>query len=57
MSKSINVKYSKTTDYHEKVMVAMDSLEKQVYKPADITKNFMPPPLPSGERIITALKD
>ena len=57
MSKTMNEKYNLTTDYHEKVMESMDSLEKEVYKPADTSKNFEPPTLPGGEKIISALKD
>ena len=56
MSKTMNAKYSLTTDYHKKVLHSMDALEKQVYKPADQSKNFMPPALPSGEKIISALQ-
>ena len=55
MSKTMNAKYVMTTDYHKKVLHSMDALERKVYKPADQSKNFMPPPLPSGERIISAL--
>ena len=34
----------------------MELLEKQVYKPADTSKNFMPPALPGGEKIISAMQ-
>ena len=34
----------------------MENLEKQVYKPADTSKNFMPPALPGGEKIISAMQ-
>ena len=56
MSKTMNNKYSITTDYHQKVRTAMENLEKQVYKPADTSKNFMPPALPGGEKIISAMQ-
>lgn len=56
MSKTMNSKYSLTTDYHQKVLHSMDNLEQQVFKPADTTKNFMPPALPGGEKIISAMQ-
>lgn len=56
MSKNMNAKYSLTTDYHAKVRESMDNLEKQVYKPADTSKNFMPHALQSGEKIISAMQ-
>lgn len=56
MSKTMNANYSLTIDYHSKVMESMDSLEKQVFKPADISKNFIPPTLAGGEKIMSLIK-
>ncbi len=56
MSKTMNNKYSLTIDYHNKVMQSMDNLEQQVFKPSDISKNFIPPALPGGEKVMSALK-
>ena len=52
LSKTMNQKYITTTEYHDKVRGAMDDFEKQVYKPADDSKNYLPPLLPGCERII-----
>lgn len=56
LSKTMNSKYSLTNDYHGKVRKSMDGLEKQVYKVVNYSKNFVPPSLPGGARIISALK-
>ena len=56
MSKTMNANYSLTIDYHSKVMESMDSLEKQVFKPADISKNFISPTLAGGEKIMSLIK-
>lgn len=56
LSKTMNSKYSLTNDYHSKVRKSMDGLEKQVYKVVNFNKNFVPPSLPGGARIISALK-
>ena len=56
LSKTMNSKYSLTNDYHAKVRKSMDGLEKQVYKVVNYSKNFVPPQLPGGARIISALK-
>ena len=55
MSKDMNAKYALTTDYHKKVIDSMEGLEQQVYKSSDVTRNFLPPALPGGEKIISAL--
>ena len=52
LSKNMNARYITTTEYHEKVRNAMDEFEKQVYKPADESKSYLPPMMPGGERII-----
>ena len=35
----------------------MDALEQQVFKPADMTRNFKAPDLESGEKVITPHPD
>ena len=57
MSQAMNVKYALTTDYHKQVLDSMDQLEQQVYKPADTTRNFLPPVHPTGEKIISSLQE
>ena len=56
MSKTMNRKYTITSEYHQKVMQSMEDLEQQVYKPADTSRNFLPPALPHGEKIISAMQ-
>lgn len=51
----MNSKYALTNDFKQKVLTSMDSLERQVYKPADTSKNFVPPSLPGGEKIVSAV--
>ena len=52
LSKTMNTRYVTTVEYHEKVRGAMDEFEKQVYKPADESRSYLPPLNPGGERII-----